>query len=214
MSKFSPKISIFIDESGTLPDPKDKVIIVAAVGTELPQYLAEITKKVRKKIKTRKKKTEIGEIKFYQAGERTKQIYLKELSKYPIDIFALIIEKKGQKISDTPENFAVICYILLKECWLFYEDRIREVIFDKHFHREIDQDKFDKVLRNLFKKKLRLLHLDSVQNVEVNIADMVAGALLWKYTGRDDRFYELIKEKIISEKILNWKEAKRKFFEK
>lgn len=214
MSKFSPKISIFIDESGTLPDPKDKVIIVAAVGTELPQYLAEITKKVRKKIKTRKKKTEIGEIKFYQAGERTKQIYLKELSKYPIDIFALIIEKKGQKISDTPENFAVICYILLKECWLFYEDRIREVIFDKHFHREIDQDKFDKVLRNLFKKKLRLLHLDSIQNVEVNTADMVAGALLWKYTGRDDRFYELIKEKIISEKILNWKEAKRKFFEK
>lgn len=27
------KITIFIDESGTLPDPKDPVVIVAAVGT-------------------------------------------------------------------------------------------------------------------------------------------------------------------------------------
>jgi len=39
------KITVFIDEAGTLPDFKDKVIIVAAVATELPNQLVKINKK-------------------------------------------------------------------------------------------------------------------------------------------------------------------------
>jgi len=62
------KVTVFIDESGTLPDPKDKVVIVAAVGTEAPKQLLTISKSVRK---FQKKKT--TEIKFYRAGERTKK---------------------------------------------------------------------------------------------------------------------------------------------
>lgn len=206
------KITIVIDESGTLPDPNDKVIIIAAVSAEMPRILAEVTKKARKGIRSRKKKEEISEIKFYQAGERTKTAYLKELSKQAIDIFVLIVDKKEQKIPDTPENFAALCYILLAECLLFYGDKITEIIFDKHFHRLIDRSKFDDILTKLLKRKLKLQHLDSSQNVEVNVADMVAGSLLWKYTGKDSKFYNLIKDKIISEKVLNWKEVKRKFF--
>ena len=41
---------------------------------------------------------------------------------------------------------------------------------------------------------------------------MVAGSLLWKYTGRDKKFYNIIKDKVISEQILNWKQAKAMFF--
>jgi hypothetical protein len=43
---------------------------------------------------------------------------------------------------------------------------------------------------------------------------MVAGSLLWKYSGKDDRFYNIIKEKIINEKFINWKEARKRFFDK
>lgn len=97
---------------------------------------------------------------------------------------------------------------------MFYENNIEEIVFDKHFHRETDQNNFNKTLLSLFDKEFPVVHVDSTRDTRVNVADMVAGSLLWKYTGRNEKFYELIKENIISEKILNWKTAKRKFFER
>lgn len=124
-----------------------------------------------------------------------------------------MIDKKGQGIPDTPENFAVLSYILLEECLLFYKNKkIQAVIFDKHFHREADQQRFNAILLKLLGEKLKIVHLDSSQNPEVNAADMVAGSVLWQYTDKDKLFYKLIKEKIVSEKILNWKQARARFF--
>lgn len=205
--------TIFIDESGTLPDPKDKVVIIAAIGTQIPRELAEINKKVRKKIRGYKKPEEIIEIKFYQAGDRTKKEFLNELVKYNLDIFVLIIEKNNQKIKDSPENFALLCYILLKECLIFYQDKVEEIIFDRHFHRQKDQQLFNQILESLLKKKYNFKHFDSINHPEINTADMVAGSLLWKYTDKNKEFYEIIRERIVSEMVINWKEAKRKFFQ-
>lgn len=209
----SSKISILIDESGTLPDPKDKVIIMAAVGVGAREVLLSVLKKVRKSIQSNKKEKSISEIKFYKAGEHTKAVYLKELSLTDVDIFALIVEKNDKSIEDTPENFALLAYILLKECLVFYQGiKIEEVIFDKHFQQKEDLLKFNETLLKLLKEPLVLKHLDSVDNPEINSADMVAGSLLWKYTGKNEKFYNLIKDKIISEQILNWKEAKAMIF--
>ncbi len=74
------KFTIFIDESGTLPDPKDKIVIVAAVGVDNPSEIFDINNKVRKKIKFLKKEKEIPEIKFYRAGKHTKFFYLKKMA--------------------------------------------------------------------------------------------------------------------------------------
>ena len=160
-----------------------------------------------------KKEKTVSEIKFYKAGERTKAVYLKELSLANINIFALIVEKNNQSIKDTPDNLALLAYILLKECLVFYQDvEIKEVIFDKHFQQEKDLIRFNEILFELLGKSLILKHLNSVDNPEINSADMVAGSLLWKYTGKNEKFYNLIKDKIISEQILNWKEAKAMIF--
>lgn len=209
------KITIVIDEAGTLPDPKDKVVIMAAVGTDARKILLNIVKRVRQKIRPKKKEKQISEIKFYRAGERTKLFYLRELSNSDIDVFVLVVEKDNQKIADSPENFALLSYILINECLLFYRDgKIREVVFDKHFHRERDLIKFNNVLLKLLGKELPLSHLESEENPEVNAADMIAGSLLWKHTGKNDKFYKIIKDKVISEKIINWKEARKIFFTK
>ncbi len=207
------KISILIDESGTLPDPKDKVIIMVAVGVNTQEVLLSVLKKVRKSIQYDKKEKTIPEIKFYKAGERTKAVYLKELSLADVSIFALIIEKNNQSIKDTPDNFALLAYILLKECLVFYQDdKIEEVIFDKHFQRKEDLVKFNEILLELLGEPLILKHLSIIDNPEINSADMVAGSLLWKYTGKNEKFYNLIKDKIVSEQLLNWKEAKAMIF--
>lgn len=208
------KLYCYVDESGTLPDPNDKIIIMAAVGTDLPRLLIEINQQVRKKIRSRKKSENISEIKFYHAGDRTRKNYLKRLSDCDVDIFVLIIDKQGQSIPDNPENYAVLCYLLLEECLIFYKNALEKVVFDKHFHKSIDRDLFNSILSNLLKYKISFTHVDSSIDVSVNAADMVAGSLLWKYSGKSDKFYDLIKNRIITETIVHWKEAKRRFIKK
>lgn len=130
-------ITIFIDESGTLPDPKDKVVIVAAVGTNLPQ------------------------------------------AKQNLAIFTLTVEKNGQKIADSPENFAFLCWLLLKDCFLFYKENVKQIIFDRHFHKTKDQQNFNQTLISLLGKKVAINHADSLRDQRLNTADMVAGSMLW-----------------------------------
>lgn len=208
--KTTKQITIFIDESGTLPDPKDKVVIVAAVGTKLPEKLTKVSKSVRRFLKSSKKA--MTEIKFYKAGERTKRRFLQELAKQKVEIFTLTVEKYNQKIPDTPENFAFLCWLLLEDCFVFYKNQVKKIIFDRHFHKAKDQKEFNQILTKLLRKKLPFQHVNSQQDSRVNAADMIAGSLLWLETGKDKKFYELIKNQVISKRVLNWKEVRRKFF--
>ncbi len=204
------RIYIFLDESGTLPDPKDTVVIVAAVGTVQPQQLSRVTTKTRSHLQKGKNKS--SEIKFYNAGDKTRITFLKELMEKDIQLFTLTIEKPGQSILDTPENFALLCWLLLEECFLFYGQENYEVVFDKHFHKKTDREVFDAGLMELIGRKLSIIHADSVNDTRVNTADMVAGSILYYRTGKNKQFYEMIKEKIISEKVLHWKVAKKSLF--
>lgn len=202
---------IFVDESGTLPDPKDRVIVVAAVGVDFPKKIERIIKAVRKSGKFKK---EIGEIKFYTAGDRSKEMFLQKLVREDFDIFVLIVEKMGRKIPDTPQHFALLCWLLLTDVLNFYPS-IKEVVFDKHFHQRKDIEKFNRNLENLVGGKLpQIRHVDSREDKKVNVADMIAGAVLAKESGRGEQFYKIFKGQIISEVRLNWPEAKRKLFTK
>lgn len=201
-------ITIFIDESGTLSDPKDRVVIIAAVGSRLPEKLRDITRLTRKNLT----KKDVSEVKFYKSGKKTKKRYLERLNNEDIEIFVLAVEKEDQKIADSPENFALLCWLILEDCLLFYEDTIKEVVFDRHFHKIQDQEKFNQQLLQLLKRKLKITHTDSQKDSRVNSADMIAGSLLWLKTGKESAFYELFKGKVISERTVSWKNLRREFF--
>lgn len=207
------KISIFIDESGTLPDIKDKVIVLAAVGSTNSGEILDIIKSLRKDLKNKKELTE--EIKFYNSGQKTKTKFLTELSNTQIEIFVLILDKNKQKIPDTPQNYAILSWLLIQECMVFYKkEDIEELIFDRHFQRDIDIKKFNELFYDLLKIRLPISDVNSKENSLVNIADMIAGAVFSNKTGKSDKFYKIIKNRIISEVTLNWKEGKRKIFAK
>ena len=205
-------VTLFIDESGTLSDLKDQIVVVAAVGTNFPKMVNKISKSSTGKLAKGEKAT--PEIKFYRSGERTKRLFLAELAKEDVEIFTLTVDKGGQKISDTPENFAVLCWFLIEDCIIFYGNQIKEIVFDRHFHQLADRALFNEKLTALLDKKITLTHVDSQQNPAVNTADMVAGSLLWARTGKENKFYRMIKNKIISEKVINWKEIKGRFLQK
>jgi len=203
-------LTIFIDESGTLPDPKDKFIVICGVGVKKMKEAENIFSRIR--VSLRQRKIKVQEIKFYYAGQNTKRQFLSGVVSANFKIFTLVIDKKGRKITDTPENFAIIVADLINEINLWYKTKKMNVVLDRHFYRRVYEYKFNKVLKAKVNKDLKyqLKHIDSRQNFLVNIADMVAGAILWKYHGKDLQFYNLIKENIIIEKIVSWPELKRK----
>lgn len=204
------KTTIFIDESGTLPDTKDEVIVVAAVGANIPSQLSQLFRKARRRIN---KNEHLSEIKFYTAGDKTKEIFFRHLIKEDLEIFVLIVDKKGRKIPDTPKHFALLCWLLLSEVSNFYPE-IKEIVFDRHFDQKQDLETFNNCLEGLLGCHIIFKHVNSQQAKEVNAADMVAGAILSHIRGRNSRFYELFKDKIVSEIKINWPQAKRKLLTK
>ena len=73
---------IFIDESGTLADPKDRFVVVAAVASQDPSVLIKLIPKAHKRIppkKKLKKERLISEFKFRNVGDKTKERILKEI---------------------------------------------------------------------------------------------------------------------------------------
>ncbi len=202
------RITIFVDESGTLPDPKDTVIVIAAVGTANPAKFEAIIKGVQNKNKLRK---QTGELKFYTAGEKTKRLVLTSVAKEQVAIFVLIVDKMGRKIKDTPQHFAILCWLLLIDIINIYKENI-EVVFDRHFAQKSDITKLNQQLQQLLNKKLRIEHVDSKKDKRVNIADMVAGAILARETGKSNKFSKIIEKRIVSEKRISWAEAKRRIY--
>jgi len=205
---------ILIDESGTLPDPKDKFIVIVGVGVRKIKEANNLISRILKSL--RQRKIRIREVKFYYAGEQTKRQILSGIVLVGFEIFAIVIDKKGRKIVDTPENFALLVSELINEINLWQPKRNLEITIDRHFHRKKDEEGFNKFLQRYIVKNLiyNTKHIDSQQNFIINLADFVAGSILAKYNKNNFQFYNIVKENILLEKIVNWPELKRKSLRK
>ncbi|MBU4298435.1 DUF3800 domain-containing protein [Patescibacteria group bacterium] len=214
--KFKKQYYILIDESGTLPDPKDKFVVITGVGLRELKEGKNLISRILKSLRQRKIKVKkVKEVKFYYAGERTKRQILSGIVLAGFEIFTIIVDKKRRKISDTPENFSLLVSELINEVNLWQPKRNLKIIIDRHFHRESDEKNFNKLLQKNIKNSLGygIQHTDSQQNFIINLADFAAGAILSKYNKNNFQFYDIIKESILLEKIVNWPELKRKSLE-
>lgn len=163
---------------------------------------------VRKEGKFRK---QTGELKFYTAGEKAKTAFFRKIAKERFDIFILTVEKMGRRIPDSPQHFAILCWLLLTDVFSFYPE-IKEIIFDRHFHKDEDIEEFNKFLKELLGKLPKVKHVDSQKDKRINVADLIAGAVLAKERGKEEKFYRMFKKQVISETKINWPEAKRRLF--
>lgn len=197
-------LTVYIDESGTLPDPADTVVVVAAVGIEQNGNLDALLKKVKKKAFLKKPG---GELKFYTAGEKTKVLFFELLRNESFIICALTVDKMGRKIPDTPDHYAGLCLLLLRDVFRVTTN-VGTLIFDRHFSRPADLTTFNHVLYQFINKEVRILHVNSAQNQRVNVADMVAGAILAKESGKDMTWYRYIRQKVARNRRVNWKTVK------
>ena len=126
---------------------------------------------------------------------------LHALAQKEIQIFWVAVEKQGQRIDDTPENYSLLVGELLKEC-LAYHPEVK-VFVDAHFNTPLQRDQFDHLLSESCQLPEPPVHLDSQQDAVIQLADFVAGAILYQLTGKGD-FASLITEKVVVGKIVKW----------
>ncbi len=205
---------MLIDESGTLPDPDDKFVVVAGVTVRKIKEGHNLISRTLESL--RRDNDKIREIKFYYSGKRTRRRMLSAIASADIGIFMLIVDKKDRKIADSPENFALLVAELINEIFLWGAEKNFKVLIDKHFHKKSDEQQFDNRLKRLIKETVDydLRHIDSQKEQIINLADFIAGASLTKHNRDNPYFYNFIKESILLEKIVNWPELKKKSIEK
>lgn len=203
MKQLLKQYFILIDESGTLPDPEDRFVVITGVGVRNIKEARNLISRILKLL--RQRKIRVKEVKFYYAGERTKKQILSGIVSAGFEVFTVIIDKKGRKIADTPENFALAVKELINEIKLWHPKIDLRIIIDKHFHKRTDEAKFNEFLRSY-----TIQHTDSQQNYIINLADFAAGALLAKYNRGNAEFYDIVKDAILFEKIISWPELKKK----
>ena len=204
------RYDIFIDESGTLADPADRFVVVAAVASKNASSLVKLIPKARKRLPPKRKlKRErlISEFKFRSVGDKTKGRILKEISKADLALFVAVIDKERRSVSDNPKNYAILVWTVLGQCVKNLE--IGSVVIDRHFNQNGKQKQFNEEIYSLAKRTLTIIHADSLVDSRVDLADFVAGAILRAVRNKDSRFKEIIRAKIAFEKLYSWRKISK-----
>jgi len=183
---------VLIDESGTLPDKKDSVVILASV---IESNLSKLEIIIKSVLKNTNKKSHKTELKFYTASDKQKQLFFSLIKKSNIWWHALICVKKNKSIEDSPRNYALLATELLKNILTHKKDVIYHIIFDRHFSRIQDLNFFNSLIIDSFPflDKKNIEHVDSMNNKIINVADMIAGSLLAKEHDKSPFYYLSIK---------------------
>lgn len=184
----------------------DDFIVFSPLLCHNAQELNRNVRQARSKIKSRKP---LHELKFYTASTRSRHLLLRHISACDIRIYALVIDKKELSIADTPYHYALLCSLLLKELPVSDET---SYIFDKHFHRPIDQNAFNTVLQAELGYEISIVHADSKEEYGIQAADMVAGAILQAIRKKDTSYQQDITPILQHIKRIKWKEVKQKKF--
>lgn len=200
---------IFLDESGDLgfSDKSSKYLIITLLisGIKEEPEIKRIIKKIRQKIlkKTLKKSSEI---KWNNSNKIIKNNVLSKISEINLEIFTIILDKtkifpylkeKKHKL------YNYLCRLILSECSL--NDQVIELIVDRSKGKRALRDDFDDYIRKQIISsdcKLKIKHEDSKNNGGLQSLDFISGAIFNKYEYNNPKFYNIIKNKIVTEREL------------
>jgi len=204
-------VYIYVDESGSLSDPYDAVVTMVAIRTETPEPLRWIIKRVKRRVRwQRPKRAVLPEFKFHNTTDRARAAVLSALAKEDVALFAFSVFKGHQSIPDTPENYGIVLCSLLEMC-IGHGEKV-ELIINHHFNIVKQQEELTALIRSVLGSQVMLRYVDSRRNPFVQLADFVAGAVHYRRTGRSEVFYELIRERIVGDQLLLWKDLKREWY--
>ena len=203
---------IFADESGNFSGNRDHYFVLSAFVTSDPRATRKCFLRARQ-TRLPKKYRHYSEIKFSDRAipERFKKHVLGRVAQEDVRIYAIFFDKRNLPLSlrRQPEGL-VYCHLvgqLLEMCPLA-ESREIYIFLDRRNLKGTTRDAFDATLKTRLilsfprLRRLDIEHVDSTSNVNIQIADFIAGAIFQKHERGDCSFYDMIRPRIVQEQAL------------
>ena len=181
---------MFIDESGDLGASGSKHIVLAAVITSRRRDLLQNSKKLPSKAGG----------KFYGSTEDERRAILDELAVSNSFIVHVCVEKTGPLARDFHGNrlYAKMFEELLLTAFPLLRRKDVNIFIDRSsfISKEDFEEISERTARDCGKNLKKCGKVVSNDNNCIKIADQVAGSIRWSYEREDDRYIEIIKDKM------------------
>lgn len=202
------EIHIFIDESGDLGKHGLRYFVIAALCCADPKPIYNLIKRIRQR-KLKKKIKGLSEIKANNSDDNTRNFILNKLTTSNCEFHVIVVDKtqvKDYLFNKKDKLYNYIAGILIQHAQIGYENI--NIFIDKKYRSSLIRSDFDEYIKNYKVKwnaKIKIEHLESIQNLGLQAVDFVAWAVHRKLNTTDDKFYKLI-EKKITHFIRLWKQ--------
>ena len=202
---------IFLDESGDLgfSERFSKFFIITLLLCDEDTIidLRRIIKKIRTK-RLKKKMKIIGELKGNNSDDFIREKVLKDASSNSIEIYSIVLDKS--KVFDYLKNkkhklYNYTANLILNECSV-NSGKVK-IIADRRSGRKFLTWDFDQYIKNMMKERskecsIEIKHEDSKNEGALQVLDFICWAIYRKYEYHETYFYDIIKEKIVTEKLM------------
>ncbi len=199
---------IFLDESGELGFKENVstrffTITLLVCGVREEQELQRIIKKIRQRT-LKKKLKESSEIKWHNSNEDIRIKVLNKLITISLEVLTIILDKFKvyEYLKDKKHKlYNYLSKLILAECSM--GDSF-ELIVDRSKNKRSLREDFDRYIRTNFKElgfNIPIKHEDSRINGGLQVLDFISGAVFNKYEFNNTKYYDIIKSKIITEKV-------------
>lgn len=202
---------LYLDESGNLADDLPYTIAATVGGDRtVRKKLSRIPKKVRQRIMN-KKLSQVPELKFHDSTEKIRERFLKYLSKYDPEIFALSLDKEGRQVEDSPKNYGIMVGELIRRVFNSVGKKRVDLILDKKYTKPKDRRRLEEFAHFTLDEEefnLSIHHRQGEAENLLQVADFVAGAFLRRFAFEEPRYYEIFSDAVVSEVTVNWTNLK------
>jgi len=204
---------IFLDESGDLgfSQKSSKWFLFTLVVIDNPRPLEKIIKKSRAGLK-KKYKHQFSELHAYCCDDSTRTRVLKSLANLDISVITTILNKKKVYVDLQNQKTYLYNYTAniildrLINSKLIEKDNEISLVVDRKDTKKNIRENFISYITKAMKKRcdgnFKMSLAASHDEKGLQAVDFISWAIFRKYEKDDLRFYELIKGKIIDERLL------------
>ncbi len=200
---------IYLDESGDLGFDEyqsSKYIVISLLTVKDKKKIERRMRKIKRSA-LRKKYRKHAE--FKKERQEVARPILRHLIKEEFELYTVIVNKSKvkQSLRESKEIlYNYIVSIILLSCPFEFGEQV-ELIIDKRSSKRLILQNFEGYLQDKIKAlnkniSLTITHAESHSFPGIQAVDFMAWAILRKYEREDFEFYNLLKEKIVTEKQL------------
>jgi len=194
----------FLDEAGDVnPFSGSRFLVVAVLVVSRPRSIELHVKRAHQRLR---RKPKAGEMKASTSEEPVIERLLRSLADEEIAIVAAVVDKQGivRPPRDVEEIYRVAVGQAVRHC-VKHWPRITLYLDKRYTNRALRYRLEERIREELVGTPQEIVLIrqeDSRTHKALQAVDYVAWALFQKYERRDDRFYQIIADKIVVEEVV------------